>query len=152
MWKYTSVRTPMHWWQLCALGCSIRKTLLLLLNSLLYTNLGSGSNPGLSNKISGPELIFLNFQIALGVLSCPIQCYIQLWIKSKICFAPPPDHCAMWLGRYTLRERLRNAVLSELPEPTSFNHGLLLQFSLPFVNILMRSWHIQPKLRILTKN
>ena len=68
----------MHWLQLCALGYSIQKTLLLLLNSLLCTNLGSGSNPGLSNMISGPELIFLNFQIALGVLCCPIQCYIQL--------------------------------------------------------------------------
>ena len=34
-----------------------------------------------------------------------------------------------------------------LPEPTGVNHGSLLQFSLPFANISMRSWHSVPKLK-----
>ena len=70
--KHTSVRTPICWWQPGALWCSVQTIHLLLLNSLLYTNLGSGSNPGLSNEISWPKQTFKNFQIAQRVLICPI--------------------------------------------------------------------------------
>ena len=89
MWKYTSVRTPIHWWQLRHAVESIQKTLLLLLNSLLYNNLGSGSNPGFSNKISWPKLIFSKVLNCLGVLICPILHCIKLWAKSKISFQGP---------------------------------------------------------------
>ena len=93
MWKYTSVRTPIHWWQLRHAVESIQKTLLLLLNSLLYNNLGSGSNPGFSNKISWPKLIFSKVLNCLGVLICPILHCIKLWAKSKISFYRPYLHC-----------------------------------------------------------
>ena len=87
-------RQPIYWWQPGALWCSVQTIHLLLLNSLLYTNLGSGSNPGLSNKISWPELIFLKVLYCLGFIKCPILYCIRLWAKSKISLYRPYLHCA----------------------------------------------------------
>ena len=94
MWKYTSLRTPIHWWQLRHPAASVQTIHLLLLNNLLYTNLGTGSNPGLLNEISWPKQTFKLCQIAQRALICPILQFIKVLAESKISFGGPYLHCA----------------------------------------------------------